>query len=99
MLVPSSTAGRWAGGFLLLAVALLAGFAVLVASGERGGDTFFSNPSLAATMLGATAAVVAAGCAGAVALRRGDRSLPVIVSLVVAILVVLWWTAELAFPH
>ena len=84
---------------MVLAVSLLAAFFGLVASGECGGDAFFSNVALATTILAAAGSGVAAGCVGVLALRRHDRSLVVIVAITVGVLVILWTAAEVAFPH
>mgnify|MGYP001813820139 FL=1 len=84
---------------LVAAGVLLAAFFVLVAAGERGGDTFFSNPWLSLTMLGAVVCAIAAGVAGIVAFRRGDRSLVAGFAVVVGAFVVCWVVAEIAFPH
>ena len=97
--MPSTRTGRWAGGLLALAAALFAAFFGLVASGERGGDTLFSNPALATTILSAGSAAVAGGCAGALALQRRDRSVVVILSIIVGALVALWTVAEIALPN
>ncbi len=97
--MPSTTLGKWAGRLLLLSVALLAAFVGLVVSGQRGGDTFFSNLPLAMTMLAAAAAAVAAGGCGVGALRRHDRSVVVVLSVISGTTVILWTAAELVFPH
>lgn len=95
----SSTHGRWAGRFLAIAGALFVSFNLLVASGQRGGETFFANGLLAFTMLGAAVAAICAGCAGLAAAARSDRSLTVITSIVVGAGVVLWVASEILFPH
>jgi hypothetical protein len=84
---------------LLLAAALFALFFGFVATGERGGETFFSNPALALPISGAAIVAVAAGGTAIAARRRGDRSLLVTVAIGVGTVVVLWIAAEIAFPH
>jgi hypothetical protein len=97
--VPSTIAGRRAGWLLVGGGGLFATFLGLVGAGQRGGDTFFSNPLLAAAILGAGGAAIASGALGVVAWRRGDRSV-VVVAAILAGLVTVWWTvAEIAFPH
>jgi hypothetical protein len=97
--MPSTTIGKWAGRLLALSAAFFAFFFGLVATGQRGGDTFFSNPALSITVLAAAGAAVAAGGFGVIALRRRDRSVVVIVSIIAGIVVILWIAAEIAFPH
>ena len=95
----ATPSGRRAGRLLGSAALLFAGFIVLVASGQRGGETFFSNPALSITMLGAAALAVAAGSFGVRALLHRDRSVMVFAAIAVATVVILWTTLELAFPH
>ena len=97
--MPSSNLGRWAGRLLAVSIVLFVVFFGLVAGGERGGDTFFSNPALATTILAAGGSAVVAGCVGALAFRHRDRSIVVIVSVISGIVVALWTTAEIVFPH
>ncbi len=95
----STKLGRWSGRLLILAVVLFAVFIGLVANGQRGGETFFSNPALSGTILLAAVSTVMAGCAGVGAWRRDDRSLVVVVAIAAGALVALWVAAEIAFPH
>ena len=97
--MPETESGRWAGRLLIVAVLLIGAFSALVASGQRGGDTFFSNLWLSVTILGGAGAALAAGCLGGVALRHGDRSAVAILAVVVGALVLLYSAAEIAFPH
>ena len=96
---PSTSAGRWSGWLLLAFGGFAALFAALVAAGERGGDTFFSNMVLTVPFLGATLAAIASGITGISAWRRNDHSVLVILAMILGVLVALWVGAELAFPH
>ncbi len=100
VLRPTTTPGRWTlvsiGGF----GALLAGFVLLVASGQRGGDEFFDNLWLAVPFLLAYACAVAAAVLGCVAIvRRRERSAPVMLATLVGLLVTAFGVLEVAFPH
>ena len=95
----STRMGRTSGWLLALSGGLFATFFGLVAAGQRGGETFFSNVPLAATMLGAAASAIAAGAVGVVAVRRHDRAPWVIAAVVVGTVVTLWTVGEIAFPH
>lgn len=97
--MPSTRMGKWSGWLLALSAAFFALFFSLVATGQRGGETFFSNAALASTVFAAAGAAVGAGCVGIGALQRHDRSVVVILSIVAGTVVVLWMAAEIAFPH
>ena len=90
---------RWAGRLLALAALLLAAFYALVALGQRGGETFFSNPSLSVTILGAAGSAVAAGGFGVRALVHHERSVVVFVAIAVAVFVIWWISMEILFSH
>ena len=100
MWAPSTTLGR----FALLAMAaflgLMALFAVLVASGQRGGEQFFDNLVLTLPVLVAFASAVSAALAGAVAVvTRGERSVAVIGATIIGLAVLIFGVMEIAFPH
>jgi len=85
---PSTRSGWWsvrlAGAFF----AFLVLFQALVGAGQRGGDTFFSNPWLAGAILLAAGAALAGGVMAVVAIVwSGERSLvmggPVLLGLFV----------------
>ena len=97
--MPSTIFGKWAGWLLGLFVALLGLFFGLVAAGQRGGETFFSNPALAIPMLGAAISAIAGGVLGVYAIKHRDRSGIVVVAILVGLFVLLWTAAEIAFPH
>jgi hypothetical protein len=96
---PSTNAGRWSGWLLVAFGGFGALFAALVAAGERGGETFFSNMALTVPFLGAVGAAITAGILGVSAWRHRDHSLVVVVAIVVGLFVALWTAAELLFPH
>ena len=93
------TSRRWAGRLLTLSALLLLAFYVLVALGQRGGDTFFSNPVLSGTMLGVVSLAIAAGGFGVYALAHRDRSFVAVVATAVAVFVIWFVAMEIAFPH
>jgi hypothetical protein len=97
--MPSTTMGKWAARLLALSAGFFIFFFGLVRTGQRGGDTFFSNPALSITILAAAGAAVAAGGVGVIALWRHDRSVMVILSIIAGTVVILWIAAEIAFPH
>ena len=62
--MPKTRLGKWSGGLILAFFVFLGSFFILVAVGERGGDTFFSNLKLTIPML-------LAGTCGAAAFFTG----------------------------
>jgi hypothetical protein len=97
--MPSTVFGKWAGWLLALFVALLSVFFGLVEAGQRGGETLFSNLALAIPMLGAATSAIVGGVLGTYALKQHDRSLVVIVTVLVGAFVLLWTATEILFPH
>jgi hypothetical protein len=91
--------GRRAGRLLGLAVLSYAVFFGLVVAGQRGGETFFSNPALSIPILVAALAAIAAGVTGVIARLREDRGVIVNAAILVGAVVALWVSAEIAFPH
>jgi hypothetical protein len=83
-----------------VALCLFGAFFGLVVGGQRGGDTFFSNPWLAGTMTAGTAFAIAAGGAGLFSIvKKRDRSWTVLVTTGFGLLVLAYTVAEIAFPH
>jgi hypothetical protein len=97
---PSTSPGWWSiwlsiGFFLCLGL-----FFTLVASGQRGGDTFFSNPWLSLSMLAAACSAISAGviAAAAIFLKR-ERSIFSFAALFLGLLVLFFALGEVVFPH
>lgn len=97
---PSTRLGWWAVGLAVGFIVFFCVFQILVASGQRGGETFFSNPWLTLSILPAAALAIAGGvaAAGAIFWRR-ERSLFSIVALFLGILVVVFVLGEIIVPH
>jgi hypothetical protein len=97
---PSTFLGNWSVRlivfFLLCAIVLYS----LLASGQRGGDTFFSNPALAITMLVAAILAVSSFFTGIIGIiRNRERAIFVYISTAIGFFVLLWGLAEIIFPH
>lgn len=98
--LPTTTLGRWSLRLLSGFVICLGLFAVLVASGQRGGDSLLDNLWLLGSMGGAAFCSIGAGVFGALAMRRqGDRSFAVMFAVVLGAISLLWFSAELLLPH
>ena len=97
---PSTFLGNWSVRlfifFLLCAIALYS----LIAAGQRGGDTFFSNPALAITMLITGILAVSSFFTGIIGIiKNRERAIFVYISTAIGIFVLLWVLAEIIFPH
>jgi hypothetical protein len=98
--LPGTRSGWWSLGLFVGSWIFLALFYALVASGQRGGQTFFSNPWLAVVILAAFAAAVAGGATAAAAISwRRERSFLSILALLFGLLVLIFAIGEIAFPH
>ena len=97
---PSTRPGWWSVGLLVVFLVFLGIFYALVASGQRGGGTFFSNPWLAMTILTAAGSAIASGVMAGIAIfRKSERSFFSFVALFLGILVAIFMIGEIALPH
>lgn len=79
---------------------LFIAFFAFVASGQKGGESFFSNLWLSATILPAAGLAMAGGAVGSVAaIKHGERSLGVLVAIILGCSVLLFVIGELLVPH
>jgi hypothetical protein len=78
----------------------LAIFALIVATGQRGGEEFFDNLWLTGPFLAAYVAGVAAFILGALAIAvNADRGIAVLASTLVGLVVTSFGVLEVVFPH
>ncbi|UCD54398.1 MAG: hypothetical protein JSU76_01585 [Dehalococcoidia bacterium] len=81
----------------------MASFGILVASRQRGGDTFFNNFILTLTipLLIAVTSGIAAVVTGLISIaRRKERSIPVYVAVAFGLVVLLLWLyVAIIFRH
>jgi hypothetical protein len=87
--------------WLIVAFAVFFGaFQAVVASGQRGGATFFSNPLLASPMILSAASGIAAFITGVISIgRRKERSLSVYLAVAIGLIVLVFALRETFFPH
>lgn len=98
--MPRSRSARWSLNLTLGSVFLVAVFSGLVLSGQRGGDTFFSNPWLAGTGSAAAVSAIVAAVVGLYSIVRDhERSPTVFVTTTLGLLVLTYAIAEVAAPH
>jgi len=99
-MLPTTVLGTWSLRLLVAFAACLGLFAILVASGQRGGDSLFDNLWLLGSMGGAALCSMGAGIVGVLAMRRqGDRSFAVMLAVVMGAISLFWFSAELLLPH
>ena len=98
--MPHSKIGKWSVGFFGAFIFFLMLFYIIVATGQRGGETFFSNLALTIPMLLAGTCSVAGFVTGLIAIiKKRERSGLTYVAVVIGALVILWIAAEVLFPH
>ena len=98
--MPKTKAGKWAVSMAGAFIVLLLVFYGIVISGQRGGETYFSNLALAIPITLAGVCAVAGLVVGLIAvIRKRERSGLVYVAIVIGALVTLWTAAEIIFPH
>jgi cytochrome bd-type quinol oxidase subunit 2 len=97
---PTTDLGKWSARLIVTFAVLLGVFRILVASGQRGGDTFFSNPILTIPMLLAATSGIAAFITGLISVaKRRERSIAVYLAIIFGLFVILFALGEVIFPH
>ncbi len=97
---PSTVLGKWSVRLIAVSILFFIVLSSFIASGQRGGDTFFSNLSLAIPMLVAAIFAVCAFFTGILSvIRNRERAVFVFVSTVLGFFVLFWGFAEIVFPH
>lgn len=97
---PSTRMGWWSAGGFVGSILFLVLFNALITSGQRGGDTFFSNPWLALTILASAMLAIASGVLAVVAVGRDrERSIFGFLAILLGLIVLVFVIGEIAFPH
>ena len=97
---PKTTMGRWSTGLIFAFFLFFAVFLILVASGQRGGDTFFSNLTLTIPMMLAWISGISALLTGIIGIVKSrERSILVFVATAIGLLVLAFSLGEILFPH
>ena len=98
--MPKTTLGKWSVALIVAFIILLVSFQLLVASGQRGSETFFSALILTVPILIAGITGVSAFVTGLIGvIRSRERSVSVYLAVTIGLLVLLWVLAEIIFPH
>ena len=98
--MPKTDAGKWSIKCIIVFFALFAISQILVALGEREGDTFFANPLLAII-------IILTGTSGALAFFTGffsvtkqkEHSLLVYLSISLGFFITFFILSEIIIPH
>ncbi len=97
---PKTNLGKWSAWLIVAFAVSMASFGILVASGQRGGDTFFSNPIIGIPILIAAASGIAAFITGLISIvRRKERSISVYVAVAFGLITLVFVLGEIIFPH
>lgn len=98
--MPKTILGKWSLG-LIAAFIILFGLGQLeVAMGQTGGETFFDNPLLSLTMLGAVLTAVAAFVVGLVAvIKQRERSWLVYLAMLIGAWILTFALGEFLGPE
>lgn len=98
--VPKTILGKWSVGLIIVFFLLFALFQFLVASGQRGGATFFDNLLLTIPIFLAGICGVSSFFAGLIGIIKSkERSILVFLATTMGLLVLLFLFGEILFPH
>jgi len=98
--LPNHILGRWSVGMIIYFFLMLGLLMGMISSGQKGGDTIFSNLVLGIPGLLAAISGVAAFFTGIISIVKGkERSVLVFVATAVGLFVLWFCAAEILFPH
>ena len=98
--IPRTVPGKWSVWLIAAFILLFALFYILVAAGQRGGETYFSNLLLAVPYTLAAICGIASFFTGIIGvIRSRERAILVYPSMIIGLCVLLWMLAEVIFPH
>jgi len=95
--IPKTHLGQWSIWLITVFIVL---FIIIVASGQRGGATFFSNLALSIPMVIAGITGLLAFFTGIIGIIKSkERSVLVFSSTIIGLFFLVWVSAEILFPH
>ncbi|MBI4743966.1 MAG: hypothetical protein HY776_03985 [Actinobacteria bacterium] len=98
--MPKTYLGKWSVGLIIVFFLLFWLFQVLVASGQRGGETFFSNPLLSVPISLAGISGILAFFTGSISVvKNKERSVFVFISIALGLFVLIFVLGEILVPH
>ena len=99
-LKPRTIMGKWSIGLIIAFFLFFAVFLILIALGQRGGDTFFSNLTLTIPMLLAGVSGLSAMVTGIIGtVLSSERSVLVFLATAIGLAVLIFALGEVIFPH
>jgi len=97
---PKTRLGRWSAWLIVAFIVFFGLFYLFVASGQRGGATFFSNLFLTVPVVIAAISGIAAFFTGIIGvIKDRERSFLVYLSILIGLIILLYCLAEIIFPH
>jgi predicted Abi (CAAX) family protease len=98
--LPKTSWGKWSVGLIVALILFFVLFVILVASGQRGGETFFSNLLLRVPMLLAGTCGVAAFVTGLIGIIKSkERSILVYLAIFIGFDILVFCLGEVLVPH
>lgn len=98
--MPKTVMGWWSFGLIIAFFLSFAFFLLIVASGQRGGQTFFSNPWLAFSGISAAVFAISSFFVGIFSIvKNKERGVLVFLSTVIGFFVLLFVLGEILSPH
>jgi len=98
--LPKTRLGIWSCSLQVVFAVCIGVFYLMVSVfGQRGGEGFFDNLLLTIPMLIAAAASIAAAVIGIISFVKSERSVLVLIAVLLGLFVLWWCVAEVAFPH
>lgn len=99
-ILPQTSLGKWSVRAILLFFLFMAVFYLLVHSGQRGGDTFFSNPTLTIPILLAAFSAITALITGVIStIKEKEKSILVFLAILLGLFVAIFILGEIITPH
>ena len=99
-IIPKTCLGKWSVSLIIIFFLLLLVFRLLVASGQRGGATFFSNYILAIPAILMGTSGVLAFFVGIISfLKSRERAILVFITTLIGLFVLIFILGEILSPH
>jgi len=98
--MPKTKAGKWSVGLIIVFFVLFGVFQLLVASGQRGGATFFYNLVLTIPIFLAGISGIFAFIIGLISIIKSkERSVLVFIATAIGLFVLIFVLGEFLVPH
>ena len=98
--MPKTTLGKWLVALIVAFIVLFISLQLLVASGQRGGATYFSNLALSVPVLIAGISGVSAFFTGIIGIvKRKERSVLVFLATIIGFFIPFFVLGEFIVPH